>query len=657
MTTTVAPFSETGKKARIDYHSLIQTAWTKFRGLAEVEGRKDLVSDLTPVMERFDLGIFRLVVMGEIKKGKSSFINALLGEPDLLPTASDVATSTVFKLIYGPEKKFKVFFQPDEDTNRRREPLEIEAAKLKDYGTEDGNPGNKNRVDFIGIELPHSLLKEGLVIIDTPGVGGLFKSHRDITWRYAPNADAICFVLDSTETVISKDELDFLKELTGKVTQRVFFVQTKTDIAGTEQWQAWEQRNKQLLSQHLGIQPKRLLYFPVSSKRKIVADKKSMEVSASQEELMLHLQRSGFLKVVQFLNQGLMRQKEKQVSQDTARQLLSGCSELERELKDKYRIVRVQSKEELDGLSRQFTEAQKTLESWERTTYRDEMQHFGDKFTDLKQLAVTTLQTELDPTGPIFDQIIGPLRASEFDPAVVNQMAGQIQQECLAQASQIVINIQNAFNQQALALISDTAGRLAKGFKVAEGDYPAQSPGGVPIKIEDTLHINFSTFENLRTAFYGGMAGTAIATVGLGILSAIFPPAGAVAMLITALGGYYGGREAIKLQTQNKRQQAIQALSNLLTQTIVKALNQARSQFTENATHLERKARETFQQATERARTELQNRLKDVEDSRLNSQKEAETKSLGLGSKIKSVQSISGLLSSIVPRKQPVLAS
>ena len=656
MTTPVAPpFSETDKKSRVDYHSLIQTAWGKFRSLAEAESRKDLIQDLTPVMERFDLGIFRLVVMGEIKKGKSSFINALLGEPDLLPTASDVATSTVFKLIYGPEKKFKVFFQPDEDTNRRREPLEIVAAKLQEYGTEDGNPGNKKRVDFIGIELPHSLLKEGLVIIDTPGVGGLFKSHRDITWRYAPNADAICFVLDSTESVISKDELDFLKELTGKVTQRVFFVQTKTDIAGTEQWQAWEQRNKQLLAQHLGIQPKRLLYFPVSSKRKVIADKKSVEVSANQEELMLHLQRSGFLKVVQFLNQGLMRQKEKQVSQDTARQLLSGCSELERELKDKHRIVRVQTKEELDSFARQFSETQKVLETWERTTYRDEMQHFGDKFTDLKQLAVTTLQTELDPTGPIFDQIIGPLRSIEFDPAVVNQMAGQIQQECLVQASQIVINIQNGFNGQALALIGDTAARLAKGFKVTEEDHHFQSPGGVPIKIEDTLHLHFSTFENLRTAFYGGMAGTAIATVGLTILSAIFPPAGAVAMLVTALGGYFGGREAIKLQTQNKRQQAIQALSNLLGQTIIKSLNQARSQFTENATLLERKARETFQQATERARTELQNRLKDVEDSRLNSQKEAETKSLELGSKIKLVQSINVLLNSIVPRKQPAL--
>jgi len=51
------------------------------------------------------------------------------------------------------------------------------------------------------------------------------------------------------------------------------------------------------------------------------------------------LERSGFLKLMQFLNQGLMKQKEKQVAQDTAWHLRSTCSELERELKDKHRIV------------------------------------------------------------------------------------------------------------------------------------------------------------------------------------------------------------------------------------------------------------------------------------------------------------------------------
>src|SRR5205814_9329801 len=142
---------------------------------------------------------FRLGVKAETKKCNSSFSNALLREPELLPTSSDVATSTVFKLLYRPETRFKAFFQSDLDTNPRLEPKEIPASDLQEYGTEAGNKGNKKRVDFIGIELPHPLLKEGLVIVDTPGVGGLMRAHRDITWRYAPNADAICFVLDSVE--------------------------------------------------------------------------------------------------------------------------------------------------------------------------------------------------------------------------------------------------------------------------------------------------------------------------------------------------------------------------------------------------------------------------------------------------------------------------
>jgi hypothetical protein len=644
--------SETGENMTIDYRSVIQTGWAKFQSLAAAENRNELLSDLKPVVERFDLGIFRLVVMGEIKKGKSSFINALLAESGLLPTASDVATSTVFKIIYGPERKCKVFFQPDEDTNRNPEPLEVTSDNLNEYGTEDGNPGNKKRVDFIGIELPHALLKEGLVIVDTPGVGGLFKKHRDITWRYAPSADAICFVVDSTDTVISKDELDFLKDLLGKITKRIFFVQTKTDVAGLEQCQSWEKRNKDLLTTNLGIPCNELFYFPVSSERKALADKKSKDSLVVQEDLMRHLERSGFLKVMEFLNQRLMKQKERHLAQDTAQQLSRACSEVERELKDKARIVRVHSKEELDVLANKYGEAQKFLEKWERTTYRDEMQRFSDKYAELKLSTNTKLQTELDPTGPIFSALIDPLRSTEFNPEEVNQLAGQIQQECLDRASQVVMKIQSTFNRQALTMISETSGNLAKDFLLTEDVQLSQSSISGPIKIEDTLHMQFSTFDNVRTALYGGMAGSAIASVGIGILTAIFPPAGAVALFATIIGGYLGGQEAMKIQTQKNRQQVIQALSNLLSQTINKAANQARNQFTESAMLLERKARDTFQQATERTRTELQNRLKDVQDARVTSQRDAKAKEEEIDKKLNLAGVIINSLNSILPQKQ-----
>jgi predicted GTPase len=237
--------------------------------------RQSVRERFQPLIDRLSLGLFRIVVMGEIKKGKSSFINALLGEYDILPTESDVATSTVFKLMYGPKHAYYVYFLPGNGDKLHRnisdpEPLPITRDQLWEYGTEKGNPGNKKNVDFIGIELPNDTLKKGIVIVDTPGVGGLFKNHREITLKYVPRADAVFFILDSVESVISEGEIKFLKELMNH-TKNVFFIQTKIDAAGEEQWTTWRKRNLDILSEELKLETDKIPYFPVSSKIKVMS--------------------------------------------------------------------------------------------------------------------------------------------------------------------------------------------------------------------------------------------------------------------------------------------------------------------------------------------------------------------------------------------------
>lgn len=544
-----------------DYRSQILTAWQHFQAVAKVEQRDDLVVSLEPAINRFELGLFRLVVMGEIKKGKSSFINALLGEPDLLPTASDVATSTVFKLIYGPKKQFKVFFQPDVETNRRPEPREIPASALQDYGTETGNPNNAKRVDFIGIELPHPLLKEGLVIVDTPGVGGLFKAHRDITWRYAPNADAICFVLDSTESVISKDELEFLKELTAKVTKKLFFVQTKLDASSTEQWQGWEKRNREHLTNHLHIPAKELLYFAVSSKRKGMADKQPPPAAATPEDtkkLLKHLERSGFLPVMRFLRDGLMKQKEKYLAQQTARQLLTGCADLDRLLKDQLRIAQAESKEELETITRELKSADQALTEWKCDTYPVEMGKFDAAFSVLDSQTRGLLQNALEAAVSV-DEIIHPLEVTEFDPEGVNEMAGRIQQNALARASEAALKIEREFNQEALELVNATAGQLAKGFSM--GTFAVAPPGGlVPFSIQDTLRMKFETFEKVQRGMMGAGVGLGLAT----LVTVIFPPAAAIGAVLAIFGALFGAKKGVEQLERVLRKPKFRALISLM---------------------------------------------------------------------------------------------
>ena len=252
---------------------------------------------IEPLIKALSANVFRLVVMGEVKKGKSSFINSLLGQPDLSPTEIDIATSTVYKFVYGPVERITVFFLTDDDQPSTKE---ITRDQIPGYGTEAGNPGNAKGVDFIAVELPQPLLAEGVAIVDTPGVGGLFRRHRDITFRYAPEADVVMFVVDSAEAVISEDEKRFLKELQ-KHTQRIVFLQTKIDLAGTEQVLAWRKRNLEILSATLNVKPEAIPYFLVGAKLKELADKRN------NTEL---LQQSGYPEVLRYIRLELIPKRD-----------------------------------------------------------------------------------------------------------------------------------------------------------------------------------------------------------------------------------------------------------------------------------------------------------------------------------------------------------
>ena len=632
-----------------DYRALIEAAWSRFQPVAKSEQRADLVNDLEPAINRFELGLFRLVVMGEIKKGKSSFVNALLGEADLFPVSSDVANSTVIKALYGPEKKVKVFFLPDVDTDRRPEPKEIQASDLPAYGTEEGNKNNTKRVDFIGIELPHPLLRDGLVIIDTPGVGGLFRAHRDITWRYAPNADAICFVLDSTESVISQDEIAFLKELTTKVTRKIFFVQTKIDAADVEQWQGWEKRNKQHLAKHLGIPSQQLLYFSVSSKRKLVGDKeqqKTADAPGAKEKSLKHLERSGFTPVLKFLSQGLMKEKEKYLACQTARQLQGACDQLERQVRDQLRTAQAQSKGELDKIAGELAEAEQAFTAWEREPCPAEMRRFDDDFSRLSLHTGGRLRSELDSVVSV-GQIINQLQVSKPDPQLLNQQVGQFQQEMVARASETAMLIERDFNQQVRRQVEDTAARLAKGFHVDNPNIQLQACGLMPIPIADTLHMNFAAFEKVR---YGMMG----AGIGLGLVSlvtVIFPPAAAIGGVLAVAAGLVGGKKMWEQLEEQKQAEAINKLQQKLTETMMLVGSRAQQHFAEASQQLKQFARDTFTEAAKRARKDLQTRVQDVQAARTRNGQETENKIKDLQSRLQGLAAMTEMLAPLLPKR------
>lgn len=189
------------------------------RGLAELRGDESVRENVAEISRKLAENSFYLVVLGQFKRGKSTFINSLLGTR-LLPTAIVPLTSIVTILRYGAEECVEVHF-------RNREKRCVSRDELLHYVTEKGNPGNEKDVLQVEIAYPSPYLKDGVHIIDTPGVGSIFSDNTQMTYNFLPKVDAALFLL-AVDPPISQAEIDFLKDVKQYV-EKIFFIQNKID--------------------------------------------------------------------------------------------------------------------------------------------------------------------------------------------------------------------------------------------------------------------------------------------------------------------------------------------------------------------------------------------------------------------------------------------
>ena len=187
---------------------------------------------------------YEVVVCGEVKKGKSSFINALLGQR-LLPVNSDVATAQVFRISDAPEESFRLVFTDGTDKPISKEELVTYGSQVS-YNLQ-GEPGMEGKlIDYIEVKTPARFLPKGVNIVDTPGLGALYRSHEAITRGYVRKAAAVIFVLDF-EAPIGEQEKKFINDVLD-VTPYVIYVATKSDLYNGETRKLLLDRNNQILS-------------------------------------------------------------------------------------------------------------------------------------------------------------------------------------------------------------------------------------------------------------------------------------------------------------------------------------------------------------------------------------------------------------------------
>jgi hypothetical protein len=192
--------------------------------------RADLAERLRGERERLDQPGCSILVIGEFNKGKSSMVNALLNAR-VCATDADVATAVPTVVRYADE-----LCAATRDAAGGLEPIDPAVVEAMVTRPAEERTAGTERVGATGpagveVGLPRALLREGLVLVDTPGMGGgLNSAHAAATLRALAGADAVVFVTDAGQE-LSAPELDLLRRASELCRQSAVAL-TKIDFYG-----------------------------------------------------------------------------------------------------------------------------------------------------------------------------------------------------------------------------------------------------------------------------------------------------------------------------------------------------------------------------------------------------------------------------------------
>lgn len=159
---------------------------------------------LSMILDRLESRSFEIALFGRVSSGKSSLLNHIV-QQDILPVGVTPITAVPTRLVYGAAPRLSVWYAD-------RTPERTEIARLPELVSEHQNPGNYKHVARIVVELPSDRLRDGVVLVDTPGLGSLATAGAAETLAYLPRCDLGVVLVDAGST-LTEDDIGTIRTL------------------------------------------------------------------------------------------------------------------------------------------------------------------------------------------------------------------------------------------------------------------------------------------------------------------------------------------------------------------------------------------------------------------------------------------------------------
>lgn len=190
-------------------------------------------------IENLDKNELIMPVLGVQGAGKSSFLNAILMDDNVLPTDVDETTCVPVEVKFGENTDEAIIYFHDKPKEK------INIKELEKYVHNDYNEANKLNVSKIIIFNDSEILKQGLVLVDLPGVGSLTPENQKTTLDYVNRLAFAIFVI-RTNPPITKTEKNFINALWPKLSNTIF-VQNKWNDETKEDAEDAKEHNESVI--------------------------------------------------------------------------------------------------------------------------------------------------------------------------------------------------------------------------------------------------------------------------------------------------------------------------------------------------------------------------------------------------------------------------
>lgn len=508
-----------------------------------IEQKNGKFGDNLPV---FDIGFeaaynlllkpdFNLVISGEVNRGKSTFINAIIGR-DILPTFDKETTSQVFKITNSEEESFFIVFDNGDKQIITKEELKQFGSQVEINNNGVNDMGDKS-IAYIQVNTPIEFLPQGVTIVDTPGTGSTYKQHSEITKGFIQYADSIIY-LCSAKKPLEMTDISFIKDnvLNLYHVPSIMFVMSKVDEADSEdalkeQIKRSETLIKENFEENVLINKS---IFPVSSLLLIKS------ANASNDWKQLYYDSSCFEKIKDEIQLSIIRTRGLEWS-------INGFNECVRY----YNKVSNSLSQHIDLLDKTVNAQQTTLKSVEanRSKFVSDMGPMKSKriledIVILLNAIKPHMRKECSLNGNIYQHYIDKINSElrpDMSPEDINEYANQLQQNVISGITDKWNELCKVANDQVSDLLQEYSNECSR---YADESYTISNTNiDLNIAISPS---NREYIQGIRSQYLNAMFVCNAATL-LGSL--VFGPVGPVIWVIANVGpilygAIFGRKEA-----------------------------------------------------------------------------------------------------------------